>query len=91
METLEVKLPRQEVFKERAESPGAPPASLFIPCRHSVASSSHVSTSQQCYLPYLSPSFQGQEKLFLLAFLCEGWALLIRMMMLAIYLLHPGS
>lgn len=52
-------------------------------------SSSHLSVSQQCHPPYLSPSFQGQAKLFLLTAPHKGWALLITMMMLAIYL--PAS
>lgn len=89
MEMLEVKFSRQEVFKEGAESPAALPPLLFPPCRHSVASSSHLSPSQQCHPPYLSPPFQGQAKLFLLPFSVKGG--LIIMMMLAIYLLHPGS
>lgn len=54
-----------------------------------MASSSHLSPSQQCHPPYLSPPFQGQAKLFLLPFSVKGG--LIIMMMLAIYLLHPGS
>lgn len=51
--------------------------------------SSHLSLSQRCRPPYLSPSFQGQAKLFLLAIQHEGWAPLITMTMLAIYL--PAS
>ena len=52
-------------------------------------SPSHLSLSQWCHPPYLSPSFQGQAKLFLLTAQCTGWAPLIMMTTLAIYL--PAS
>lgn len=52
-------------------------------------SSSHLSPSQWCRPPYLSPSFQGQAKLFLLAVPHKGWAPLIMTTTLAIYL--PAS
>lgn len=86
MEMLDVKLPGQGVFKEGADSPWH---CSSAPAGTQQVSSSHLSPSQQCRPPYLSPSFQGQAKLFLLAVQHEGWAPLIMMMTLAIYL--PAS
>lgn len=68
MEMLELKLPRQEVFKEGAESPKPP--SIAVPPLQ--AFSGLILSPLPITLPYLSPSFQGQEKLFLLPFREKG-------------------
>lgn len=45
----------------------------------------------RCRPPYLSPPFQGQAKLFLLANSCRGWALLITMRTWPFISPHPSG